>query len=313
MFGDFFSELHVPAATDNLGVMVQDPARQVAEIMIGAAAALSDDPPDVLCVFGDTNSSLGFALTAVKLKIPLVHIEAGCRSHDMSMPEEVNRRIIDHISGLLLAVSPLGATNAKGEGVPGDVRVVGDPLYDVFNQVRLHGVGVRSDKLGSTKEALGLVTLHRPSNVDEVKDLKGILRQLTKASEQSGVQWVFPVHPRTRRSLPARLPLAFRVVDPLPYTALLEVLHSARVCVTDSGGLQKEALWAAVPCVTIRANTEWMETVWQGANTLAPPGSNIADVIIQRLRPDSAADFSNPYGDGRASERIVKAIQDWCS
>jgi UDP-N-acetylglucosamine 2-epimerase len=313
MFGNFFVELNVPQATDNLGVVMQNPADQVAEIMRRAATPLTEFRPDVVCVFGDTNSSLAFGLTAVKLHMPLVHIEAGCRSHDMSMPEEVNRRIIDHISGLLLAVSELGATNARSERVPGDVSVVGDPLYDVYSRVRLASAnGDRQVEMYGIKGSLGLMTLHRPSNVDDPQNLRDILGQLGEASDRSGLDWVFPVHPRTRRSLPAQIPTSVRLVEPLPYTSLLDLLHSARVCVTDSGGLQKEALWARVPCVTIRPNTEWMETVWQRANVLAPLGSDIAGTIAYSLDHAESVDFSNPYGDGRSSERVVRAIHDWC-
>lgn len=302
MFGAFFAELRVPPAATDLAV-AGDPVTQMAEIMRGAALFFGDVPADAICVFGDTNSSLAFALAAARLHIPLVHIEAGCRSYDMSMPEEVNRRLIDHCADYLLAVSDLGASNLRGEHVPGRIEVVGDPLFDVYCRMEVQArVGERLH---------GLLTLHRPANVDNRDRLRAILDQVVKAANRSGLEWIFPVHPRTRHSLPESLPSSIVTVDPLPYAELIAALRSAPVCVTDSGGLQKEALWARVPCVTIRPNTEWMETIWQQSNVLAPLGSDITGAIVEGLDRTRTRDFSNPYGDGTASERIVGSLKDW--
>jgi UDP-GlcNAc3NAcA epimerase len=302
MFGAFFAELRVPPAATDLGV-TGDPVEQMAEIIRGAGLFFGDIPADAICVFGDTNSSLAFALAAARLHIPLVHIEAGCRSYDMSMPEEVNRRLIDHCADYLLAVSELGASNLRGEGVPGRIEVVGDPLFDVYSRMEVQA-GVRD-------RPHGLLTLHRPANVDNRERLGAILDQVVKAANRSGLDWIFPVHPRTRHTLPESLPSSIVTVEPLPYAELIAVLRSAPVCVTDSGGLQKEALWAHVPCVTIRPNTEWMETIWQRSNVLAPLGSDITRAIIESLDRTSTRDFSNPYGDGTASERVVDSLKDW--
>jgi UDP-GlcNAc3NAcA epimerase len=304
MFGDFFDELRVPNTTAELGVGTSDPAQQTGDILKRSAALFARIRPELICVFGDTNSSLGFSLAAVKSRIPLVHIEAGCRSNDVTMPEEINRRLIDHCADLLLPVSELAASNVRNERALGEIEMVGDPLFDVYSRL---SVGLQR----APDELTGLFTLHRPSNVDDPDHLVQILEELSVASMRTGVHWVFPVHPRTRRMLPRRVPVAIFIGDPLPYSKLLALLRSAAVCVTDSGGLQKEALWAEVPCVTIRSTTEWMETVWQGVNVLAPLGSDIAGAIVDSLHESRARDFSNPYGDGRASERIAKGLKRW--
>ena len=303
MFADFMLELAVPRSNYDLNATASDPVHQTTQIMNSAALAFSNCEPDLVCVFGDTNSSLAFGLAAVKMSLPLAHIEAGCRSHDMTMPEEANRRLIDHCADLLLAVSELGAKNLRKESVKGEIEVVGDPQFDVYSRVL--------KRKNKEQGRIGLLTLHRPGNVDDLSRLEEILRQLGEISGRLGIRWIFPVHPRTRQSLPESIPPSIQLTDPIPYASLLALLTSASICVTDSGGLQKEALWARVPCVTIRPSTEWMETVWQGANVLANRVSDIAETVIESIETDRSRDFSNPYGNGQASERIVAAIKSW--
>jgi UDP-GlcNAc3NAcA epimerase len=305
MMGHFFEELNVPAVSADLRVGSADGARQVATVVDRIAEILLRDTPDAVCVFGDTNSALGSALAAAKLGIPVLHVEAGCRSYDMTMQEEINRRVIDHVSGLLLAVSELGVGNLRGERVPGRIEMVGDPLFDVFARYRLPP---RERENGR----YGLATLHRAENVDDPARLELILSEMEAAARVLQSRWIFPVHPRTRRSLRRRSYPAIRFLDPFSYHEFLEHLRGCLVCVTDSGGVQKEALWAHVPCVTVRSATEWMETIWQGANVLAPPGSDIRSAIVQSPRRAKEADFSNPYGDGRASEMVLAAIKSHC-
>lgn len=304
MSDDFIDELDVPTIHVDLKVGSADPVAQTAAIMTGTAAALADLQPQALCVFGDTNSSLGAALAAVKADLPLVHIEAGCRSHDMRMPEEINRRVIDHVSQLLLAVSQLGAANLGKESVPGRVAVVGDPLFDVFTE-RAPAVHPPANA------ARGLLTLHRPENVDDAQHLKRILDEIGSVSSSIGLTWIFPVHPRTRRVLPSQLSCAIEPIAPLGYNELLFELSTSRVCATDSGGLQKEAFWARVPCVTVRRSTEWMETLEAGANVLASAGAGLADAIERSVAKTLPPEFDNPYGDGRASERVIAALEEW--
>jgi UDP-N-acetylglucosamine 2-epimerase len=304
MLDVFLEELNVPAVGADLKLGRAEPAAQTGEVAIATAGVLRETSPDVLCVFGDTNSSLGGALAAVKVGVPLVHIEAGCRSFDMQMPEEINRRLIDHMAGLLLAVSEVSRQNLEAEKVRGRIEVVGDPQYDVFLAESNHS------PLPAPERAQGLLTLHRPQNVDDPDQLAEIVRELDVSSQETGLRWMFPVHPRTRRSL-GDAPSSIELLDPQPYRSLLGLLRQSRVCVTDSGGLQKEALWMEVPCVTIRDTSEWLETLWQGVNVLAPAGSDIAGAVQQSLPPNPDRDFSNPYGDGRACEQILTAIEDW--
>ena len=305
MLGDFLDELNVPAVSVDLRVGSADGARQLAAVVDRIAEVVLQDPPDAVCVFGDTNSALGCALAGAKLGFPVVHVEAGCRSHDMTMQEEINRRVIDHVSALLLAVSELGVENLRAERVPGSIEMVGDPLFDVFARYRLPPREVGNPRYG-------LATLHRAENVDDPARLELILAEIDAAARVLDSYWVFPVHPRTRRSLRRRAYQAIRLLGPLSYREFLSHLRGCVVCVTDSGGVQKEALWAHVPCVTVRSATEWMETIWQGANVLAPPGSDIRSAIVESPARETEADFSNPYGDGRASEMVVAAIKDHC-
>jgi UDP-N-acetylglucosamine 2-epimerase len=300
MMGALLEELDVPPISFDLRVGSDEPAAQTARIVTETARVISDTTPDTVCVFGDTNSTLGAAVAAAKAGVGVVHVEAGCRSFDPRMPEELNRRAVDHISSLLLAVSELAAHNLDREHVMGDVRIVGDPQYDIF---LAHAATL--DR--ASRDDRGLITLHRQENADDPARLARILDGI--ASGGRGIDWIFPVHPRTARAL-SRPPQGIELVEPLLYAELLATLATSRVCVTDSGGLQKEAFWARVPCVTVRETTEWMETVAQGANELAAP-SEVAGAIERARAKHLADDYDNPYGDGRASERIADLLRTW--
>jgi UDP-GlcNAc3NAcA epimerase len=304
MLGVFLRELEIPYVSSDLGIGSARPGEQTAAVLQGVSLLLHERQLDCLCVFGDTNSTLGAGLAAVKADVPLVHIEAGCRSFDMAMPEEVNRRAVDHISGLLLAVSHLAAENLRREHVPGRVEVVGDPQFDVFSRQPLPVVN-REDR------HLGLITLHRPENADDPSRLGAILREIAEAPGGSTeVEWIFPVHPRTANSL-RDTPSNIRLCEPLSYRDLLDALFASRVCVTDSGGLQKEAFWARVPCVTVRRTSEWMETVWAGANVLAQPDADLSDAVAAAASTELPDEYENPYGGGEASEQIVSVLKAW--
>jgi UDP-N-acetylglucosamine 2-epimerase len=303
MLGDFVGELDVPRIDVDLAVGSADPVVQTATVIIEVGRILDRIAPDALVVFGDTNSSLGAALAAAKAGIPLVHIEAGCRSYDMTMPEEVNRRAIDHVADLLLAVSQTGADNLLRERVPGFVVVIGDPLLDIFVE--------RTPEVVTRTDGGGLLTLHRPENVDQPERLELILDEVAASSALNGLGWTFPMHPRTRAVVRRQLPSCIERVPPLGYGELLATLFSSRVCVTDSGGLQKEALWARVPCVTVRRTTEWPETTAAGANELAQPGIDLRDAIARALDKRIAPAAKNPFGDGNASQRGVEVIREW--
>lgn len=300
MMQGFLEELDVPQATHHLEVGHGKPGEQMGDITTAMSRVLEQDRPDAVCVFGDTNSSLATAIAAARAEVPVVHIEAGCRSFDMRMPEEINRRLIDHMSALLLAVSDVSKQNLERENVLGRTVVVGDPQFDVFSREAPQRMEVSGDPVG-------LLTLHRPQNVDDAATLDLILQKLSNAAEKTGVRWIFPVHPRTRKSLSGKKLRGVDLADPLLYRDLLALLSRSSVCVTDSGGLQKEALWMQVPCVTIRDSTEWLETLWQGVNVLAPPWTNI-EAEVQSALDSRERDFSNPYGDGTSCERILEAL-----
>jgi UDP-N-acetylglucosamine 2-epimerase len=298
MLSGFLHELDVPPVGFDLAVGSLDPVEQTARIMSGIGRVIRESEPALVCVFGDTNSTLGGALAASKAGVALVHIEAGCRSFDRTMPEELNRRAVDHMADLLLAVSELAAHNLERERVIGEVRIVGDPQYDMF-------VEQTRDLSPATDASHGLITLHRQENADDPVRLATILSGVVKGG--GDLEWVFPVHPRTAKQL-STVPEQIRVVEPVLYGELLQTLLSAVVCVTDSGGLQKEAFWARVPCVTVRGTTEWMETVAQGANELASP-TDVAAAVAHALTKSLPTEHENPYGDGRASENIASILR----
>jgi UDP-GlcNAc3NAcA epimerase len=300
MLGGFLRELDVPKPHVDLDVGSADAVLQTAMVMQRLGQFLAERRPDCVCVFGDTNSTLAAGLAAVKAGIPLVHVEAGCRSFDMRMPEEVNRRVVDHISSLLLPVSPVGAENLRREAVLGSIEVVGDPQFDVFSR--------QTQQFTGAARTRGLITIHRPENADDPERLRLVLEEI--AATEAEVDWMFPIHPRTRRSL-GPVPPEISLCEPLLYAQLLEALFEARICVTDSGGLQKEAFWARVPCVTVRPTTEWMETVDAGANVLAQPGDNLMSAVASSLELTLDESYENPYGDGHGSEQIINAIMRW--
>lgn len=304
MMSDFLRELQVPMPGIDLKVGSGDPALQVAAILEGVSRELELGTFDVVCVFGDTNSTLGAALAAAKTRTPLVHIEAGGRSYDMDMPEEINRRMTDHISGLLLAVCETPASFLRKENVLGKIEIVGDPQHDVY-MASIPNVDVQ-------KRQEGLVTIHREENADNPQRMEEIFEALRAVASERAIEWVFPVHPRTKANLPKDT-TGIRLVEPLAYEPLLEQMFASQVCVTDSGGLVKEAMWARVPCITARDRSEWVETVSQGANVLAPAGSDMKSIIMNQMDASDSIDFSNPYGDGDNSKRTVDAIRKWMS
>lgn len=316
----FFDELDLPSPLVNLGVGSGTHAWQTGRMMIGLEKAMFKLKPDLVLVPGDTNSTLAGALAAVKLHVPVGHVEAGARSYDMRMPEEVNRRLTDHCSRLLFASTHNCVGNLRKEGLPKEcVHFSGDTMYDVL-LTHLPKV-VKSDVLdrfGLEDEGYGVVTLHRPENVDDTEALGNIAEALVQLKD---LVLVFPVHPRAMKmfktaGLLRRLRKArhLRLVDPVGYLDMLHLVKQAKIVFTDSGGLQKEAFWLHTPCLTFRDRTEWVETVELGANVLV--GSN-RDLIIRKAKKYLSSEnlkmklqgLSNPFGDGHASENIVGILE----
>jgi UDP-N-acetylglucosamine 2-epimerase len=309
----FLEEFGLPEPSANLGVGSGSHAYQTGEMMLRLERYLLENKPSIVFVPGDTNSALASALTAAKLGIPVAHLEAGARCYDMNMAEELNRRLIDHCSKILFASTQNCVSNLKKESVLGRIYLTGDTMYDVFLRFRdrvnecdiLNGLGL-SDK------GYCLLTLHRAENVDDVEKLKNILHGITK----SNVKVIFPIHPRTRNRLKeygiSLEKTNVRVIEPVGYIEMLKLLKHAEIVLTDSGGLQKEAFWSKIPCITLRDETEWIETVEMGVNFLV--GADVKGILrtirlIKREYDSVKKGFKgNPFGDGKASERVVDII-----
>jgi len=317
----FFEEAGIPDPSTNLGVGSGSHAYQTAEIMVRLEKILAESNPDLVIVPGDTNSALASAVVSAKLQIGVAHVEAGARSYDMSMPEEVNRRLVDHISSLLFAPSGNCAENLKRENVLGRVHLTGDTMYDAL--VKHMSLAVKSDILEKIKvepRSYAVLTVHRAENVDYPQRLRNIVEAITSLGS---VPLIFPVHVRTKNRLNSfglldRLEQAkhIKLLGPLGYYDMLKLMSEAKLVLTDSGGVQKEAFWLGVPCVTLRERTEWTETVELGANFLA--GCDVdrilcttRSMILDENIRERIKRMPNPYGDGRASERIVEFVLDY--
>jgi UDP-N-acetylglucosamine 2-epimerase (non-hydrolysing)/UDP-GlcNAc3NAcA epimerase len=306
----FFAELGLARPDRELGIGGGTNTAQTARMLGALGPALDELRPDAALVYGDTNSTLAGALAAAQARVPLVHIEAGMRSHDRSMPEELNRVVTDRLSDLLLCASETASENLRAEAVAGRAVVVGDVMVDVALR-RAASAGRDVDAVRARGLEPGeylLLTAHRPGNVDAPERLRA-LAQLIGALP---APVLFPLHPRTRaRLLEAgmleELERSERVLlsEPLGYAEFSALLTHARAVVTDSGGVQKEAYLAGVPCLTLRANTEWVETVEAGWNTLVDLDAGAALAALEREPP---AQRPALYGDGHAAERCVEAI-----
>ncbi|HSZ69589.1 MAG TPA: UDP-N-acetylglucosamine 2-epimerase (non-hydrolyzing) [Solirubrobacteraceae bacterium] len=306
----FFAELGLARPDRELGIGGDSNTSQTARMLAALEPLLAHEQPDAVLVYGDTNSTLAGGLAAAQAQIPVVHVEAGMRSFDRAMPEELNRVLSDHLSTLLLCASQTAAENLRAESIAGRVEVVGDVMVDVAlrrqpaaradsNTLAAHGV-----RSGSYL----LVTAHRAGNVDDPERLRALVA-LVRALPGPVV---FPLHPRTRARLrDARLldELAgldtVHVAQPLGYLEFSALLCQARAVLSDSGGVQKEAYLAGVPCVTLRANTEWVETVQSGWNTLVDLDRAAALAALASEPPHERPAL---YGDGHAAERCVRAI-----
>jgi UDP-GlcNAc3NAcA epimerase len=306
----FFAELDVPRPDRELGVGGGTNTDQTARMLAALEPLVEQVSPEAVLVYGDTNSTLAGALVAAQAQLPLAHVEAGMRSFDRTMPEELNRVVADHVSTLLLCSSETAAANLRREAVAGEVAVVGDVMVDVALAVQPRARERREplDAHGLLPGGYLLATVHRPGNVDDPDRLARLVDLLLALPGPL----VLPLHPRTAArlraaGLDARLRDAPGVVltAPLGYLDFTALLCAARAVVTDSGGVQKEAYLAGVPCVTLRDTTEWVETVELGWNVLVGLDARAAQAALHRRRP---AEHPPLYGDGRAGERVVDAL-----
>ena len=315
----FFGELGLPDPLVNLGVGSGAHAFQTGKMLMGLGKTIQGFKPGMVVVPGDTNSTLAGALAAVKLQVPVGHMEAGARSYDMRMPEEVNRRLTDHCSTVLFAPTKKCVETLIGEGIPRPyIELSGDTMYDAL--LEHMNYAEKTDtlrKLDLTSEEYAVLTLHRPETVDTLEKLEAILKAL--ASMES-LPIVFPVHPRTRQRLEAVKAMKrkaavehIKLVEPVGYHEMLQLTKHAEMVFTDSGGLQKEAFWLHTPCITLRNVTEWTETVDLGANVLVGSDPrkivNASRKIMDTKKVKAKLEkLRNPFGDGHASRKIVDFI-----
>ena len=304
----FFEELGMREPDHNLGVGSGTHAAQTAAMLTGIESVLLAAKPDALLIYGDTNSTLAGALAAAKLGVPVAHVEAGLRSFNRAMPEEINRVVADRLSSLLFCPTSVAVRNLDQEGIREGVYIVGDVMYDaVLWAVEQKGSNAEAilGSLGVSSGGYLLATAHRASNTDDPRNLAAILSALNA----SGEQVVFPVHPRTRKALQETGIVAGKnvmAIEPVSYLEMLALARHARAILTDSGGVQKEAFWLGVPCITLRDETEWVETVEFGWNTLA--GTDPERILAALKLPKPTGVPPTIFGEGRAAEAIADVI-----
>ncbi|MDB5962429.1 MAG: UDP-N-acetyl glucosamine 2-epimerase [Massilia sp.] len=315
----FFDELGMRAPDHCCGIHGGAHGAMTGRMLIEVERILVDEAPDALLVYGDTNSTLAGALAAVKLGIPVAHVEAGLRSFNMAMPEEINRILTDRISNWLFAPTAGAVAHLTGEGVAvARIKEVGDVMFDV---ARRHGARCAPDegllaelarRHGVSPNSYCLATIHRAESTDHPARLRAICDALISFAHELPV--IFPVHPRTRQSMHAlglmdRLAGTVLLVDPLGYRDMVQLEKFAALIVTDSGGVQKEAFFHQVPCVTLRDETEWTELVDAGWNRLAPPNNAGAMLSVMRAAVGTRGRSAAPYGDGNAAGHIVACLE----
>ncbi len=304
----FFEQMHIPRPNYHLEVGGGSHGQMTGRQLEKIESVLLKEKPDWVLVYGDTNSTIAGALAAAKLHIPVAHVEAGLRSFNRRMPEEINRVLTDHVSTLLLAPTRAAIKNLSNEGIDGDqVQLVGDVMYDAALFYREFAQKPEwFDGLGLTGGDFVLCTIHRAENTDDIDRLSGILQGLAG----SGFPVVLPLHPRTRARIDREkmtLSQNVSIVPPVGYLEMVWLEASCRVVATDSGGVQKEAYFHGKPCVTLRDQTEWVELVEAGANVLA--GSDVSKIVDGLTRPPTFDVRPDLYGDGRAAHAIAELLR----
>ena len=322
----FFRELGIPAPDYNLHVGSGSHAEQTGKMMVGIEKVLKDAQYDAVLVYGDTNSTLAAAVSASKLQVPVFHVEAGLRSYNRTMPEEINRVVCDQLSTILFAPTQTAVDNLQKEGVPmrnQKVVLSGDVMYD--NSMYFSAMAdVQSDiieRLGLRYRQFVLATIHRPANTDNPENLRSIFRALNDIAEQHQMDVVLPLHPRTRkmigdfsRSADAvwRLEIGdlsdrIRIIEPASFFEIIRLEKNAAIVMTDSGGVQKEAFFYGTPCVILRPETEWVEIVEAGAGIIADADYERILAAYEAL-VNKPVQFPTLFGDGHASEKILQEI-----
>ena len=305
--GLLYEQLDIPLPDHCLEVGGAEPAEQTALVMSRTAETLRRHRPSAVLVIGDTNSTLGCALAAQKETLPLIHVEAGLRSNEPNLPEEVNRRVVDVMATLLCAPSPASAARLKAEQAPGTVVTTGDVARDVL--VRHLALAPRTQDVSR----FALATIHRAAITSDPDALRSVVQALGSL----GMPVLLPLHPRTRLALElydllGSIPESVSIRPPLGYLEAIAAVRDATAVITDSGGLQREAYWLGTPCVTLRSDTEWIETVECGANTLVAPlnaPQELGAAVLEQCRKKQEYPWTpEAYGDGHAAERVTEAI-----
>jgi UDP-GlcNAc3NAcA epimerase len=307
----FFDELGIPEPEYNLGVGSDTHGRQTAAMLEGIEEVLEAESPDVVLLYGDTNSTLAGAIAGSKLNPIVAHVEAGLRSYNREMPEEINRAMTDHASDLLFPPSEAAAENLRKEGITDDVHVVGDVMYDSILWAREVAAEESTilKELGYEDGDFILSTVHRAGNTDNSEKLESIIHGLSEGP----LPVVLPVHPRTKNQLKEydlweRAITDLDIIDPVGYLDFVRLLDASERVATDSGGVQKEAFFLDTPCVTMREETEWVETVESGWNVLVGADKNAIDAAIKDERKPT--EKPSPYGDGTAASMIVDVLAE---
>ncbi len=311
----FFDELEISQPEYNLGVGSASHGLQTGQMLAKIEEVLLWEKPDLVLVYGDTNSTLAGALAAVKLHIPVAHVEAGLRSFNRCMPEEINRVLTDHASGLLFAPTAAAVSNLRREGIPEErIMQVGDVMYDaaLFYGAKAERKSGILKRLRIARKGYILATIHRADNTDEPRRLRAIFGGLRRVADDISV--VLPVHPRTRSALKREGLLRMdqqrlHLIDPVGYLDMIMLEKHARLIATDSGGVQKEAFFYRVPCVTLREETEWVELVDLGWNRIVPPRNDqeVSEALLAGLDHPGGREAS-PYGYGNAAKKISECL-----
>ncbi len=312
----FFKELGIEHPQYELGIGSGSHGEQTGAMLMHVEEVLFKEHPDCVIVYGDTNSTLAGALAAAKLNVPIAHVEAGLRSYDRTMPEEVNRVVADHLASVLFCPTHQSIENLRIEGIGHGIEFVGDVMYDVmrhFAPLALERSSVYQ-RLEVAHRGYVLCTIHRAANTDERQNLERILHALASCGEEV----VFPIHPRTSARIAEWGLDVFlfpttrvKVVPPVGYLDFVALEQGAKKIVTDSGGVQKEAYWHGIPCITVRDTTEWVETVDAGWNVLVGTETGAIVEAIQTFDP--AGERPEYYGDGTAGEKIADALDEYLS
>jgi UDP-N-acetylglucosamine 2-epimerase (non-hydrolysing) len=314
MDGVFFEQLELPKPKYNLNVGSGSHSEQTGKMLIGIGSVLNMEKPEVVIVQGDTNTTLAGALAAVKLGIKVGHVEAGLRSYDRRMPEEINRTLTDHCSDMLFAPTENSKTTLINEGIPESrIFVTGNTVVDaVVQNLEISKSKVKVlEHLALDSGDYFLATVHRQENVDNAERFSRILKGLEKVQEELGLPVVYPVHPRAKNRMEVfRIEVnGLRLIEPVDYLSFLQLESNARLILTDSGGVQEEACILGVPCVTLRYNTERPETLKVESNVLA--GTEPEEIVKKaKCMLNKPKNWPNPFGDGRAGERIVTIVRE---